>query len=149
MTTLLERLHWRWIEWRLTRGVPADAAGPLLGDLAEDYAARRQTAGLLRASWWLSREARSLRATYRAQSIATGPSGDAVARRWFRDFIQDAQLTARMLRLSPGFASVALITLAVGIGIATVMFTVIEGVLLRPLPYADPARLTRVTTQDK
>ena len=45
------------------------------------------------------------------------------------------------MRLQPAFSSVAILTLALGIGATTAVFTVVYGVLLRPLPYRDPARL--------
>ncbi len=72
---------------------------------------------------------------------------DARGTRWLEDLWQDFRYALRTLRQKPGFAAVALLTLALGSGATTVMFTVIHGVLLKPLPYADPDRL--VVLQEK
>jgi len=69
---------------------------------------------------------------------------DARGTRWLEDLWQDFRYALRTLRNNPGFAAVALCTLALGTGAATIMFTVVNGVLLLPLPYPQPGRLLAV-----
>ena len=60
------------------------------------------------------------------------------------DFARDARHAVRMLVRSPGFSFVAVLTFALGIGVNTAVFSVFNGVLLRPLPYPEPDRITLI-----
>jgi predicted permease len=72
---------------------------------------------------------------------------DAWGTRGLEDLVQDVRFAIRMLIRRPGFLIVVLLTLALGNGATTVMFTVVNGVLLKPLPYPNPDRLVQIQEQ--
>jgi putative ABC transport system permease protein len=69
---------------------------------------------------------------------------DQIAIRWLHDFLRDTRHGARLLAKSPLFASVAISSLALGIGGITAMFSAVDAMLIRPLPYADADRLVMI-----
>ena len=60
--------------------------------------------------------------------------------------IHDLRYAVRQLRRSPGFAATIVLTLALSVGLATAVFCVIDAVILRPLPFAQPERIVSVYT---
>jgi macrolide transport system ATP-binding/permease protein len=64
--------------------------------------------------------------------------------RWLEDFGKDLRYSARTLRRSPGFLAVSVLSLALGIGANSAIFTLINSVMLRSLPVHDPERLAQI-----
>src|SRR5207237_8291596 len=65
-------------------------------------------------------------------------------REWWSGLRMDVQYALRSLRKNRAFAATAIATLALGIGATLAVFTVVNGVLVRPLPYKDPAHITMI-----
>ena len=69
--------------------------------------------------------------------------------RWLDDLGRDLRHAVRTLRRSPGFTAAVVIVLALGTGVATAMFGIVYGMLIRPLPYPDAGRIVRVGQQPR
>ena len=152
----------RLLEAALPAGPSAEA---IRGDLDQEFQARRR-AGRVAASIWYTSQALSVimwAAFDRLRGRAWSSPGyrsprrsfggvdqmkerhrDVRGFRWIGDFGQDIRLALRTLHRDRGFAAVVILTLAVAIGANTAIFSVVYGVLLRPLPLRDADRIVTV-----
>lgn len=126
----------RWLLLRILGRARASSAKQIDDGLAELFRLRRQRNGLASARWWYWRQA--LGFLWRRRSL-TGGASDALAA-----WAAEARLAARSLRQQPGFALLAVVSLAIGIAANATVFSVIDVALFRPLPYPDADRLVTV-----
>ncbi len=140
--------------WLLRHLLPSDAGEFVAGDLDEEYrryamSTSGKRAGRLRAGlWYRSQAARSLwqfRRQVRSDTASAAPHPFFLLRSHGDPLMsilwQDTRLALRNLRHAPGFTLLVLLTLGVGVGATTAMFSAVNEVLLRPLSFAEPERL--------
>ena len=116
------------------------------GDLMEGFAARHSSGRRGNARLWYWRQLFSLD-VFRLRRIVGAPGGRAAPRKrdgLAHELIHDIFHAVRTLSKAPAFSLVVLTTLALSIGATTAIFSVVNAVLLRPLPYADADRLAMV-----
>ena len=115
----------------------------------EGLADRHMAAGLSEEeAWERAREAFGNPDATRAELIATAWSTRrrTLRREWVDNFIQDLRMSLRQIRKRPGFAAVVILTLGLGIGANSAIFSVLRSVVLTPLPYPEPNQLMTVWT---
>jgi putative ABC transport system permease protein len=127
----------------LSRLVPAEYRADVLADLVDERSQRiAQGRSRVASAWWLAGHLlRSAVASRRQEPVImdTGSRFEIL-----RGFPRELRRAARGLLRAPLFAAVAIAMIALGIGATTAIFTVLDAVVLRPLPYADPGRLVAV-----
>lgn len=125
----------------LLRLLPPHARETVIGDLDEEFCCHHQSAGRSRAwTWYWGQTVRSVLAA----RTRDGREGTSQRSRIMGQFADDLRSGTRLLRTQPGFSTVAVLTLAVGIGLSTALFTVIHAAVLRPLPFPNPEELVIV-----
>ena len=123
----------------LRLAAPAHDRAVIVGDLDEEFRARaaRSTAGA--RGWYWRQALASIPSALRLRADRAAPLGDIGG---------DVRLALRTLRRQPGFAAAAILTMGLGAGITTGVVSIVETVLVRPLPYANDARVYVVYESD-
>ena len=137
--------------WLAARSLPTADREAVLGDLEEEFRTRAATEGVTKARrWYRGQVWRSLFTNIRRRSelqLHGHANRSSDRRHWLggRGVLQDLKHAVRSLRSTPTFTIVALVVLALGIGATTAIFSVVDGVALRGVPFAGGSRLVVLT----
>ncbi len=145
---------WRWLISLLMHPADRDYA---LADLQEDYERQLTRAGgRVAARWYRAQVVRSLWPCIgsRLSRMPVPRLGSRIARIRYReavafDLLRDIRLALRGIRRRPGFAAIVILTLTLGIGATTAVFSVVNGILLNPLHHPDAERLVILWETDQ
>ncbi|MCR4342061.1 MAG: ABC transporter permease [Gemmatimonadaceae bacterium] len=140
----------RFARWLLEAVAPADQRQWLVSDLEEEAAAVALRDGPPAARRWSRRQVWKSVLPLLARRIesAGGAAWRTVMSMW-RGLAMDVRLAWRRLLAAPGFAALCIVTLALGIGGNTAVFTLIDRVILKPLPVPRPGELYRIGNTDE
>jgi putative ABC transport system permease protein len=133
----------------VSRCAPLRYRDSLLDDLDEDFGAVRQGRGVQAARRWYWAQAIAAVGMSWWQVLRLGTSLDIPSPRhddWAFTWHYDVRVAVRSLVRAPRFAAMALVTFACGVGTTVAIFSVVNAVLLRPLPFRDPDRLVQLET---
>jgi hypothetical protein len=123
--------------------LPGHVRDALLADLDEEYRRHvRPSTTAVRARVWYWRQA--LGSVPAALRMRGRRRGEARSAGWFEGLVFDVRYGARFLARRPGFAAAAVATLALGIGANTAIFSIVDAVVIKRLPYRDANRLVRI-----